>query len=98
MSAPDARKMAGQSGGRDGEEKNKGDACEKPGQMELIAAMLAGIREGMASDREPQADMAREQAQKTDDLAKNADEQRRFGRLTSRPAILSRCWRRTSCL
>ncbi|KAK8386711.1 hypothetical protein O3P69_017875 [Scylla paramamosain] len=41
----------------------------KPGQMDLIAAMLAGMRQEMAVDREAKAQRAREQAERTDQLA-----------------------------
>lgn len=61
-------KMASQNGDREGEEV-------KPGQMELIAVILAGMREEMAHNREAQAARAHEQAKKTDALAKKADEQ-----------------------
>ncbi|KAK8398602.1 hypothetical protein O3P69_004025 [Scylla paramamosain] len=41
----------------------------KLGQMDLIAAMLASMRQEMAVDRETQAQRAREQAERTDQLA-----------------------------
>ncbi len=59
--------MESQDGRHDGA---KGGSSEvKPGQMDLIAAMLAGMRQEMAVDRE-----AREQAERTDQLAREQAE------------------------
>ncbi len=42
--------------------------------MDLIAAMLAGMRQEMAVDREAQAQRAREQAERTDQLVREQAE------------------------
>lgn len=75
---PQTRRKTSQNGCREGEEVSKGetDACErKPGQIEFIAAMPAGMREEMTRDREAQAGRAHEQGMKTDELALKADEE-----------------------
>ena len=54
--------MASQDGRREGEEQSKAEAGPgdvKPGQVDLIAAMLASMRQEMAVDREAQAQRAR---------------------------------------
>ncbi len=60
--------MESQDGCHDGAEGSLSEV--KPGQMDLIAAMLAGMRQEMAVDREPQAQRACEQAERTDQLAR----------------------------
>ncbi|XP_050717410.1 uncharacterized protein LOC126999053 isoform X3 [Eriocheir sinensis] len=73
--------MASQDGCREGEEvgHGAGPGEVKPGQMDLIAAMLAGMRQEMAVDHEAQAQKAHEQAQRVDKMAREqaqrADEQ-----------------------
>ncbi|KAK8371686.1 hypothetical protein O3P69_015679 [Scylla paramamosain] len=55
----------------DHHDRAEGGSSEvKPGQMDLIAAMLAGMRQEMAVDREPQTQRAREQVERTDQLAR----------------------------
>ncbi len=64
--------MASEDGRCGGEEdKHEGGPSDlKPGQMDLIAAMLAGMRQEMAVDREAHTQRAREQTQRTDELAR----------------------------
>ncbi|KAK8384500.1 hypothetical protein O3P69_009354 [Scylla paramamosain] len=58
--------MESQDGRHD---RTEGGSSEvKPGQMDLIAGMLTGMRQEMAVDREAQAQGVREQAERTDQL------------------------------
>lgn len=61
--------------------------------MDFIAAMLTGMGEEMARDREAQAARAREQAQRADEQAKKTDEPSK--KADEQAAILSRCYRAT---
>ncbi len=56
----------GHHGGAEG-----GSSEVKPGEMDLISAMLAGMRQEMAVDREAQAQRTREQAQLADDQVRD---------------------------
>ncbi|KAK8405420.1 hypothetical protein O3P69_001756 [Scylla paramamosain] len=64
--------MESQHGCHDGAERGLSEV--KPGQMDMIAAMLAGMRQELAMDREAQAQRAREQAQRADDQVRHLED------------------------
>lgn len=62
--------IASLDGPREGKEEGKAEdrpSDVKPGQMDLIASMLVGMRQGMAADCDAQAQRAREQATRGDE-------------------------------
>ncbi len=63
--------MESQDGRHDGAEGGSSEV--KPGQMDLIAAMLICMRQEMAADREAQAQRAREQTQRADDQVRHLE-------------------------